>query len=92
MKDNIFLKILEKEKLTGFGICGELEYGATTKEYDTFNLIASSVKNYNRWCWGYNGTDNQDYHNACSRRTVGYKITPLRQTILMLCNEIMQNK
>lgn len=85
MKDNMFLDLLQHKRLPRAGICGSLPPTCSSKEKKIWNLFNQRES----WCWGYGEWDE---YNLSTYEQKLYEMTPLRQTILVLCNEIYQNQ
>lgn len=79
MKDSIFLKILEKERLPDCGLCYSVKNNKRI-----LNLFHPDIVLHRYWAYG------EEKNLAWD--DMMYKITPLRQTILMLCNEIYKDE
>ncbi len=83
---NIFEKLLTRKELPEPGICGCMLKMANNREKEVWDLI--NLKEM--WCWGFTGEYDSKYLNA-SHSEIMTEITPLRQTMLMLCNEIYKD-
>jgi len=104
-KDNFFLNIhkecIETGQLPVSGLCGTINcHEDTCKKYqDILSFVGPTIddavmlakEGYNTMYWGYGikHTKKVDFKGIVN---IQYTYTPLRQTIILLCHEILNSK